>query len=97
MLYEYKDRELLNFVDNPIKNLNYLIDKKPSCSLLSKVLYKFPFLRKHISKKDAILIFEQLYSDYIIEAETEFQGLKPSSQAVHNKDDIDKVLKVFTE
>lgn len=97
MLYEYQDRELLDFVDNPIKNLNYLIDKKSSRNLLSKMLYKFPFFRKLISKKGAKLIFEQLYSDYIIEAEAEFQNLKPSSQKVHNKDDIDKILKAFTE
>lgn len=97
MLYEYEDIKLLEFVDNPIKNINYLFWEKSSASLTAKILYRIPFLREFISERDAKIIFENLYVSYLKEAKKSIGELKTSPNYVHNQDYIEKIIEEFTD
>lgn len=97
MLYEHKDIKLLEFVDNPISNIDYLCLEKSSGSLRAKILYRFPSLRKFISERDTKVIFDHLYGSYLKEAKKSIEDLKPSPNNVRNQNDIEKMLEGFTE
>ncbi|CAH9064273.1 hypothetical protein PSECIP111854_03408 [Pseudoalteromonas sp. CIP111854] len=97
MLYENKDIKLLEFVDNPINNIDYLIVRKSSASLQAKVLYRFPSLRKFIRERDARIIFEDLYGSYLKDAKKFIVNLKPVASNFHNQSDLEKIMGEFTE
>ncbi|MDI5875203.1 hypothetical protein [Shewanella xiamenensis] len=97
MLYEHKNLKLLEFVDNPIKNMDYLFLQKSSASLLAKILYRIPSLRKFISEGDAKIIFEHLYGSYLKEAKKSIGELKASSNNILNQKYIDEITKAFTK
>lgn len=96
MLYEHKDRKLLEFVDNPINNVDYLHSEEKSTSLQAKILYRFPSLRKFISERDKRIIFEHLYSSYLKEAKKSIGDLKPTPNNLQNQNFIENILEEFT-
>ncbi|MFO6425041.1 hypothetical protein [Motilimonas sp. KMU-193] len=96
MLYELKDRKLLEFVANPISNIEYLYAEEKSTSLLGKILYRLPPLRKFISERDKRIIFEKLYCSYLKEAKRSIEDLKANPTNLRNQNFIENILEEFT-
>lgn len=96
MFYEYNDKKLFEFVDNPVNNIDYLFKLQSPLSLRSKILYLFPFFRKFISAQDSKKIFEHLFSLYLKETLEEIKNLKPYLHDTHDPDYSEKIFKEFT-
>ncbi|WP_374972611.1 hypothetical protein [Spongiibacter marinus] len=96
MLYELKDRKLLEFVANPISNIEYIYAEEKNTSLQAKILYRLPPLRKFISERDKRIIFENLYGSYLNEAKRSIEDLKAIPTNFLNQNFIENILERFT-
>lgn len=97
MIYKNIDRDLLEFVDNPIKNIGYLKNKSTSLRLWVRLLYSIPFFRRYISTNEAKLIFYNLYIDFLKGTSSIVEELKPLKYAENNiVEYVDDALKILT-
>ncbi|MCU5774787.1 hypothetical protein N5923_21455 [Erwiniaceae bacterium BAC15a-03b] len=96
MIYQHIDRELFEFISNPIKNRCYLTERPASLSIAARILYNVPFLRKFINDKDAMAIFERRYAAYLTEASAATQSLAPGHHDVRDEKYISVIMNNFT-
>ncbi len=76
-MYANSDSELLAFIKNPVKHIQYIKNHVGNTTRTTKLLIKLPFFRKYIHSTDVMTLFEVFLIKLAEDAEKEMQQLPP--------------------